>query len=101
MLMAYDGAYLGRLDYESDAESIFNPTGKYGNTVSVTSIWCDYCRYGDDYSPTSAFSSLSSYPPVLYDGTAEIGYVTTNPTKKPSVTPQQLLAYAYSIGWKS
>lgn len=100
-VFAYDGVYLGKLELESNTDSIFSSYGQYGNTSSPNSIWCNYSIYGDDYSPTSAFGDLSSYPPILYDGSVMICYITTNRTKLPGVTPQQLLAYAYAVGWKS
>lgn len=58
-LVASDGTYLGRVTVNPfDADSISNPSGRYGSPFSRTSIRNPFGRYGSPFSPDSAFNDF-------------------------------------------
>ena len=64
---------------EYDRNSLRNDLGKYGNSLSPTSIYNDLGKYGSSLSTTSACNSLASNPPVVVDTEGNFyGYLTLN-----------------------
>ena len=63
----------------------------FSNTLSATSIWNPYSKYGSRYSNLSAFNPYATQPPMIYSNQAFIAYLTMNKYLYPAITPLQLL----------
>ncbi len=89
------GTYLGCVSCAStDPESVFNPVGIYGSTVSPTSIFNKVGQYGSPVSPYSVCNPVASEPPVLVneEGTV-LGRLTLNSVLPGATTDQRVMEW--------
>lgn len=87
-----ENTFLGVIGDKYESNSVFNPYGDYGSKYSSTSIWNDYADYGSKFSQYSATNKFSTSPPMIIRNKKLLGYITTNKTIKPSITPNMLNA---------
>ena len=93
-LKSPDGQFLGNVNANAfDADSIANQFGTYGSKFSHLSIWNAFGTYGSQFSSYSPWNQFALYPPVLYDGMVQLGYLTINTTFTPRMNPQALFDY--------
>jgi hypothetical protein len=87
--------YLGCVSCpQSDAESVFNPTGSFGSPVSQTSIFNPIGPYGSPISQYSVCNPVAASPPVLIDTARRVrGVLTLNPATPGAVTDERILAW--------
>jgi hypothetical protein len=81
---------LGKITNSYDGDSIFNEYGQHGSKYSGNSIWNSYGTFGSEYSSQSPFNKFTSKPPMLIKDGKVLGYLTTNKTVQPSITPNLL-----------
>ena len=72
-LYSQDGKYLGKVSSNTlDPDSISNPVGRYGSSVSPDSVNNPVGRYGSSVSSESANNPLATNAPrIVYDGDDE------------------------------
>lgn len=85
--------YLGTIDDEFAANSIFNQFGIHGSQFSATSIWNTFGQFGGQFSSTSAFNSFTSSPPLLIRDKKVIGRLTVNKFIPGAVDPYWLKGF--------
>ena len=88
-----DRKFLGTIENEFGAKSIFNDYGSYGSKYSTTSIWNDYGTYGSKFSLYSPFNSFSSSPPIIVKSGKIIGRLTVNKYVSDAVDPNWLKTF--------
>ncbi len=84
---AADGQYLGRLGGMFDASALSHVDGVYGGGRSHTSVFNRLGRYGSATSPLSAQNLTASDPPMIIHNGRQVGYLTFNPLRVPSLSP--------------
>lgn len=82
-----ENSFLGKITNSFDADSIFNDYGKYGNDFSSQSIWNEFSKFGNNFNYYSPFNENSIKPPILIKNGKIIGYLTTNSSVTPSISP--------------
>ena len=85
--------YLGQIDNEFSADSIFNDYGTHGSKYSSESIQNDYGRFGVEYSTHSPFNKHSSTPPLIVKNGRAIGRLTVNKYVAGAVDPNWLKSH--------
>lgn len=98
VLVSYDSLtevrkYLGKIEDQFAAESIFNEYGPYGSEYSVDSIWNEYGSYGGQYSLGSPFNCYSANPPMIVKNKIIIGYLTVSKFIQGGVDPAWLKSF--------
>jgi hypothetical protein len=94
-VIAEDGTYLGKVDNQYAAESIFNEYGSYGSKYATPSIWNKYGNYGGTYSTQSPFNQYSATPPALVRSGKVLAYLTVNRATKGAISPFALKTCAF------
>ncbi len=91
-VVADDGkkTYLGQINDEFSADSIFNDYGTYGSKYSSESIQNDYGSFGGEYSTHSPFNKYTSTPPLIVKNGRVIGRLTVNKYVAGAVDPNWL-----------
>lgn len=84
--------YLGSIENSFSSESIFNTYGTYGNEFSGKSIWNQFGTFGNEYNQYSPFNTYSNKPPIIVKDGKIIGYLSSNESIKPSISPNLLKA---------
>jgi hypothetical protein len=94
-LLADDGTFLGNCEKSgTDADSIFNENGQYGNKYAGHSIWNDYCPYGGQYAALSPFNPYCSTPPrIYYEGQPTAAILTANQFGPGAVHPLAFFSF--------
>jgi hypothetical protein len=78
-LQAYDGQFLGMISSDRNAPlSIFNPSGNYGSSYSLTSIFNSMCFYGSRVGMYSAYNPNSLNPPFIVREGSIVAFLTKN-----------------------
>lgn len=91
VIIADDGQFLGVMNGNSfDPDSIANRFGTYGNPFSSLSIWNEFGTYGSRFSQLSPWNDFSSRPPLVFEGTVFVAYLTTNAFRAPRIDPNEL-----------
>lgn len=85
--------YLGSIEDQFTANSIFNEYGTYGSEYSTDSIWNAYGSYGGKYSTESPFNKFTSTPPMIVKDRETIGYLTVNKFIQGGVPPSWLKSF--------
>jgi hypothetical protein len=86
-LLVFGGAshevFLGCLNDEHRADSVFNMVGEHGSDVSPTSIRNKFEPYGSNHDDTSACNAKATHPPIVVasDGKS-LGLLTMNSSLK-------------------
>lgn len=66
----------------TDATSLNNPYGTYGNKMSGTSVLNPYAMIRNPYSTTSMCNKMATNPPIVVDGNGQYyGEATLNTTR--------------------
>lgn len=101
-VVADNGDKLGDISKGYDRDSLGSTMGK-GGTSASNGLFNPYSKYGDKYSPTSAFNDMASKPPmVVVKRNGEIynvGLLTTNKyahTRGQRINPYLLKAWLES-----
>lgn len=94
VLLAADGAFLGRISRERDAaDSLGNPNGAFGSPHAERSIFNEAGRYGAPDAEDSPYHRTSATPPrIVRDGVA-LALLSVNPTLAERVDPNALVAW--------
>lgn len=92
MLIAQDdeNTYLGKITNPYDSDSIFNEYGTYGSEYSMLSIWNQYATFGSRYNSYSSRNSNTTTPPMIVKNKKILGYLSTNKSLEPSISPNLL-----------
>jgi len=95
MIFADDSGntFLGIVEDEFVADSIFNEYGRYGCSYSSDSIWNEYGQFGGEYSPLSAFNEYSTTPPFVVKNKKIIARLTVNDYVPGAIDPNWLKYY--------
>jgi hypothetical protein len=92
-IVAQDGKFLGVISNNSfDMDSLANLYGNYGSKYSIVSIWNQFSNYGSQFAQYSAYNPYSAYPPIIFQGDQQIGYLTKNTFKFPAYDPDVVAA---------
>lgn len=94
VIIAQDSSntFLGKVASSFDSQSIFNEFGTYGNEFSSKSIWNEFSTFGNEFNSDSPFNEFSFSPPILIKNRKKLGYLSTNKSMKPSISPNLLKA---------
>ena len=88
-----DHTFLGTIEDEFAADSIFNQFGTHGSQFSAASIWNTFGQFGGQFSSTSAFNSFTSSPPLLIRDKRVIGRLTVNKLVLGAIDPNLLKSF--------
>lgn len=86
-VLTADGVFIGRLGPATDADSIFNPFGPFGNKHGPASIWNPHGKNGDRHGRGSAFNEFALAPPRLVKNRQVVGALSVNKAAPGAVSP--------------
>jgi hypothetical protein len=89
-IISPDGTYLGFIGNPFSQDSINNNFGTYGNEFNPLSVRSSSGLYGSLFSHLSVSNQFASQPPLIYRNQVPFAYLSTNSTKTPRVTLEQL-----------
>jgi hypothetical protein len=94
-----DSKYLGNTGNRYDANSIFNPYGRYGSEFSTDSVNNRFGNYGSPFSPNSARNPYAIDTPKLFDSQGNYrGKLSSNPYDPDSISnPYGVYGSPYSL----
>ena len=84
--------FLGKITNSFDSQSIFNEFGNYGNEFSSSSIWNSFSEFGNEFNSYSPFNEFSSSPPMIIKNQKILGYLSSNKSVRPAISPNLLKA---------